>query len=63
MLATGARIGEILALRWKDVDLAATVPTVTISGTVVRVTGQGMTIQDHPKSAAGRRRHVVRPAV
>ena len=56
MLATGARIGEILALRWKDVDLAATVPTVTISGTVVRVTGQGMTIQDHPKSAAGRRR-------
>lgn len=56
MLATGARIGEVLALRWEDVDLAGEVPTVTISGTVVRVAGQGLTIQDHPKSSASRRR-------
>lgn len=56
MLATGARIGEVLAIRWEDVDLAGEVPTVTISGTVVRVAGQGLTVQDHPKSAAGRRR-------
>lgn len=56
MLATGARIGEILALRWCDVDLAGAVPTVTISGTVVRVPKQGLTIQDHPKTAASRRR-------
>jgi integrase len=33
MLATGARIGEILALRWEDLDLAATGPTLTICGT------------------------------
>lgn len=56
MLATGARVGEIVALRWQDVDLGAVVPTITISGTVVRVPGQGLTIQDHPKSASSRRR-------
>jgi integrase len=59
MLATGARIGEVLALRWSDVDLAASPPTVTISGTVVRVPGEGMIIQDHPKSASGRRRLII----
>src|SRR5512142_392894 len=35
MLATGARIGEVLALRWEDLDLAAAHPTVTICGTIV----------------------------
>ncbi len=59
MLATGARIGEILALRWGDVELAGSVPTVTISGTVVRVPKQGLTIQDHPKTAASRRRLMI----
>lgn len=32
-LATGARIGEVLALRWEDVDLDA--GTVTLAGTIV----------------------------
>lgn len=53
MLATGARIGELGAIRWSDVDLSAVRPTVTISGTVVRVSGQGLFRQPHPKSAAG----------
>jgi integrase len=53
MLATGARIGELLALRWQDVDLASDRPTVTISGTVVRLPGQPAYRQEHTKSAAG----------
>ena len=35
LLGTGARIGEALALRWSDVDVAA--GTVALTGTVVRV--------------------------
>lgn len=35
MIGTGARIGEVLAIREQDCDLAADPPTVTITGTVV----------------------------
>lgn len=56
LLATGARIGEVLALRWEDVKRGSVIPTITISGTVVRIKGEGLTIQDHPKSASSRRR-------
>lgn len=35
MLGTGLRIGELLALRWSDLDLVADNPTVTVSGTIV----------------------------
>lgn len=35
LAATGARPGEVLALRWSDVDLVADPPTVTISGTLL----------------------------
>jgi len=63
MLGTGVRIGEALALRWADLDLGSAVATVTITGTVVRVQSQGLTIQDHPKSAAGRRRLMLPPFV
>ncbi len=57
MLATGARIGEALALRWKDVDLRAERPTLTVTGTVIYVSGEGMTIQEHPKSTNSRQRY------
>lgn len=39
MLGTGARIGEVLALRWSDIDLATR--TIKISGTVKTETSKG----------------------
>lgn len=51
LLATGARIGEVLALRWEDVDLEAN--TVTICGTVVRGRG-GLVRQGHTKGKRDR---------
>ncbi|GAA3310883.1 tyrosine-type recombinase/integrase [Arthrobacter ramosus] len=52
-LATGARIGEVLAIRWQDIDLDAKPPTITISGTVVMERGRSAYRQDHPKTKAG----------
>lgn len=57
-LALGCRIGEVLALRWQDVDLAATPPTATICGTIKRRKGKkadggGLYRQTFPKSDAG----------
>ncbi|ALB03005.1 tyrosine-type recombinase/integrase [Kocuria palustris] len=50
LLATGARLGELLALRWEDVDLEVEPARVSITGTVVRGPG-GLVRQDRPKSA------------
>jgi integrase len=55
LFATGARIGEILALRWEDVDLAADQPTLTICGTIVYVKGKGFFRQEWTKTDAGYR--------
>ncbi len=38
-LSTGARIGQVIALRWEDVDLDTEHPSLTISGTVPRYKG------------------------
>lgn len=56
MLATGARVGEVLALRWEDVDLER--GTVTVSGTIVagRERPRKLRRQTHPKSSTSRRR-------
>lgn len=58
LLGTGARIGEVLALRWEDVDLDE--GTLTVAGTVVwEDQEQGprrLVRQDHPKTATSRRR-------
>lgn len=55
LAATGARIGEVLALRWCDIDLASASgkPTVTIAGTLVVRSDEGLIRQDHPKTKAG----------
>jgi integrase len=55
MLATGARIGEILAIRWSDVNLDADVATLTICGTLVQIPGVGLYRQEWTKSVAGHR--------
>lgn len=41
ILATGARIGEVLALRWTDADLDSKPPTLTFSGTIKTEPGNG----------------------
>lgn len=50
IIGTGCRIGEALALRWKSVDLDR--GAVVLSATVVRVAGQGLVVQDFPKTEA-----------
>ncbi len=61
MLATGARIGEILALRWSDVDLDGERPSLTISGTIKTEPGRGTYRKASPKSDASRRTIVLPP--
>lgn len=50
-LATGVRIGEALAIRDTVLDLEA--GTVEINATVIRIGGQGLLVQERPKTAAG----------
>lgn len=57
LLGTGLRIGEALALRWCDVDLAATPARLTIAGTLVEPKKEPMFYQPDPKTASGH--HVV----
>ena len=52
LLATGLRIGEALAVLWRDVDLDLGVLRVT--STLIRVTGQGL-LRKCTKSQAGER--------
>lgn len=50
MLATGARIGEILAVRWADVDLELSRPNLTINGTIKTEPSKGTYRKASPKS-------------
>lgn len=54
-LATGLRAGEALALRWQDVDLDSTPPTLTVSGTISYAKGVGNRRQDLTKTATSLR--------
>jgi integrase len=53
LIATGLRRSELLVLRWQDFDEKA--GTLTITGKVIRVPGEGLQRVDETKSAAGRR--------
>lgn len=48
LAGTGARIGEVLAILWDNVDLEA--GTITIDANIVRVKGRGLVRQDHTKT-------------
>jgi len=53
LIATGLRRSELLGMHWTDYDDRAC--TLTVSGKVVRVAGEGLQRVDETKSAAGRR--------
>lgn len=49
MFGTSARIGEVLAIRGRDVDLTTTPATLRSCGTVLSERGVGTYRQEHPK--------------
>lgn len=55
ILGTGCRIGETVALILSEIDLGTTMPTPTVSGTIVTETGVGTYRQSWTKSRAGYR--------
>ena len=55
MLGTSARIGEVLAIRRRDIDITSATPSIRIAGTVVSHKGEPTARQDHPKTAKSRR--------
>lgn len=58
LLGTGCRIGEALALRWQDLELEASPPRLSITGTVVRG-DHGLMRQPRPKSQGSAHRLVI----
>ena len=52
LAATGLRRGELLALRWEDIDLDNRVAVV--SGSIVRLKGKGLVRQDTTKGGGAR---------
>ncbi|MCL2803493.1 MAG: tyrosine-type recombinase/integrase [Micrococcales bacterium] len=55
MLGTSARIGEVLAIRRRDVDAESPIPSISIRGTIITLRGEPPHRQDHPKTAKSRR--------
>lgn len=51
LLGTSVRIGEVLAIRIRDLNLRGAIPTVRITGTIVSRKGESTHRQDHPKTS------------
>lgn len=61
MLGSATRIGEALAIRKCDVDMASDPPTIDINGTIVVRKGRGVTRQPKPKTDESNRLVAVPP--
>ncbi len=59
LLGTSARIGEVLAIRLRDLDLRGAYPTVRICGTIISRKGEPTHRQNHPKTSRSVRRIVL----
>ena len=55
LIATGARIGEVLALRWEDVNLDAGTLTICATVSLTAEKPRRAFRQDHPKTSSSRR--------
>ena len=58
LLGTGLRIGEVMALRWGQVNLPVDgegIATVSVETTLVNIKGKGVVDQGRPKTSAGKR--------
>lgn len=55
LAATGARTGELFALEWRHLDLAADPPAVSIERTVALGLDGRLAVQEWPKSDTSRR--------
>jgi integrase len=53
-VTTGLRLGELLALRWADIDFDAA--ELCINRTLQRIKGHGLILKDSPKTETSRRR-------
>ncbi|MFG1796744.1 tyrosine recombinase XerC [Nocardia sp. NPDC049149] len=61
MLGTGARIGEVVVLKWRHVDLNAAIPTVLIESTAAWGDGRSIYAQPYPKGGPQARRRLKLP--
>lgn len=59
LLGTSVRIGEVLAIRLRDLDLRGACPTVRICGTIISRKGEPTHRQNHPKTSRSVRRIVL----
>lgn len=55
LLGTGVRIGEVLAIRWQDVDLSGDVGKIAITGTLVEPRHGPKFRQEYPKNLGSER--------